>query len=969
MAMTASIEVIAPELQNWLMSEEQRTIVSHKQGPLLVIAGPGSGKTRSITLLAMNLLLCGDAQPSEIVLCTYTEKAAYELQDRLTSIARAVGYAGDLSQMRVGTIHSICQQLTNEYLHHTFLGNNYETLDHFTQRLLIFEHLEDICVPNVLTLFKQRWGTPWIVAKKLQFLFDKITEELIFDSLKEQYFHLSGHLSRQNAFFYCLAHSYYGYQKMLARTNCVDFAHLEKGAYNLLTQPETFRRITQGIRYVLVDEYQDTNYIQVRILTLLASGREPHNLCVIGDEDQALYRFRGATVRNILEFDRTFPDCKQIHLTANYRSHSAIINTCNQWMNSFNWSNPQGSALRTEKAIRKIPGKQYHEYPAVLSIQHVDVVGEAEQFAELVFWLKQQGSISDYSQVALLLHSVRPYMSEAYIQALESKGIPAYCPRARTYFDQEEICLMVGCFAHILQYREGARGATIDESYFLTYITHCKKLLAEQCKAIRALEQQLLDIEEEIVSLADQPEIDNEPQLGDYFYRLLFAEPFLTLLRSEDKRHNLVIFSQLLKTFQKYYRYDIINENSLHHVRDNFFLRFLSLLYTDGVNQDDDWREPLPRGHVQIMTIHQAKGLEFPVVAVGRLDKLPPSSNDDDQDLKRFYHYPSFEPEQRITDFDRRRLYYVAFSRAEHLLVCSASKKPDPYFASLWDQAPSWPYVHSRMRNMPRYVQTKEYQPPKPRYGFTTHVQMYATCPRRYQFFHEYHFVPSGSVEAFFGLLIHQTIERIHRYAHDGSFDILEEQRVRGIFEKTYQFLLCSSMRPIDENRKEQAFRLVLHYVYSNQQEMRRIEETELSFRVEQDQYVLAGQIDLLLRGQNGLEVLDFKTAPRPENGSALLSFYQQQLYLYAYAIQKRRGQLPSRLLLYWMAEECKEDALMEIPCHEDDVQDTIRYLDNIATKIQQQQFTIITPPGPEICKMCDVRHLCKKEKIIEGEI
>lgn len=965
MAMTARSGMIAPELQHLLMSEEQRAIVSHKQGPLLVIAGPGSGKTHSIILLAMNLLLCGDAQPSEIVLCTYTEKAAYELQDRLAGLARTVGYAGDLSQMRVGTIHSICQRLIDECLHYTSLGNNYETLDQFTQRLLIFEHLEDICVPNAMTLFHQRWGTPWIVAKKLQFLFDTITEELIFDKLKATYSHISGRLSSQDAFFYCLMHAYKGYQQILGRRNCVDFAHLEKGAYNLLTQPEMFQKITQGIRYVLVDEYQDTNYIQERLLTLLASGREPLNLCVIGDEDQALYRFRGATVRNILEFDQKFPDCTQIHLSANYRSHSAIINTCNQWMNSFNWSNPQGRAFRTEKTSHTVPGRQYLTYPAVLSILDVDVDDEAERFAKLVFWLKQQGRISDYSQVALLLHSVRSYMSEAYIQALERKGIPAYCPRARTYFDQEEICLMIGCIARVLHYEEGAQGATTEETYFLTYITRCKRLLAERCKEFPTLERQLLDIEEEIISLADQPEVDNEQQLGDYFYRLLFVEPFLELLRNEDKRRKLVIFSQLLRTFQKHYRYDATNGYRLHHVRDSFFLRFLGLLYTDGVNQDEDWREPLPKGHVQIMTIYQAKGLEFPVVVVGRLDKLPPSSTDDDQDLKRFCHYASFEPEQRITEFDRKRLYYVAFSRAEHLLVCTASKKPHAYFTALWNQALPWPNAHSRLRDMPAYIQTEVHQPPKPRYGFTTHVQMYATCPRRYQFFHEYHFVPSHTAEAFFGLLIHQTVERIHCYARDGSLDTLDEQRMRGIFEKTYQFLLCSNMRPIDDDRKEQAFRLVLNYVYSNQQEMRRIEETELSFRVEQDQYVLVGQIDLLLRGQMGLELLDFKTMPRPENGSARLDSYKLQLYLYAYAIQKRSGQLPSRLLLYWMAEEHKEDALMEIRCHEEIVQRTINYLDNIVTKIQQQQFTIITPPEPEICKMCDVRYLCQKEKII----
>ncbi len=295
---------IAPELllPEYNMNEEQRAIISHKQGPLLVIAGPGSGKTQSLTLLAMNLLLCKDSEPSQIVLCTYTEKAAYELQDRLASIANHVGYKGDLSQLKLGTIHSICQQLVNENLHRTRLGNNYETLDQFTQQLLIFEHLNYLCPDNIQPFFREQWGTPWHIAKKLKFYFDTIAEELIFDKLKEIFPRLKRSPAQKDTLLCCLIRAYYNYQHLLVRTNSIDFAHLQKCAYNLLTQQDIFQRITKNIRYVLVDEYQDTNYIQEQILTLLASGCEPKNLCVIGDEDQALYRFRGATVRNILTY-------------------------------------------------------------------------------------------------------------------------------------------------------------------------------------------------------------------------------------------------------------------------------------------------------------------------------------------------------------------------------------------------------------------------------------------------------------------------------------------------------------------------------------------------------------------------------------------------------------------------------------------------------------------------------------------
>src|SRR5262249_28204904 len=143
------------------------------------------------------------------------------------------------------------------------------------------------------------------------------------------------------------------YRALLVKTNSLDFAYILKCAYNLLEKPDTLQRITANIRYVLVDEYQDTNYIQEKILTRLASGCEPRNLIAIGDEDQALYRFRGATVRNILTFQENFPECGEVRLTINYRSHPKIIDAYNQWMQAFDWSNPNpyGPRLRTDKTI------------------------------------------------------------------------------------------------------------------------------------------------------------------------------------------------------------------------------------------------------------------------------------------------------------------------------------------------------------------------------------------------------------------------------------------------------------------------------------------------------------------------------------------------------------------------------------------------------------------------------------------
>jgi DNA helicase II / ATP-dependent DNA helicase PcrA len=161
------------------LNPPQLQVVGHLDGPLLVIAGPGSGKTYSIVLRALNLLLLGKALPREIVLCTFTEKAAFEMRDRLSAAAQKTGYRGDLSELVVSTIHSLCNRLLLQNRHRTELGHNYETLDDLTQLLFIFDHFDDILGPEQDGRYLGRWQTRWTAIEGARGYFDKITEELI----------------------------------------------------------------------------------------------------------------------------------------------------------------------------------------------------------------------------------------------------------------------------------------------------------------------------------------------------------------------------------------------------------------------------------------------------------------------------------------------------------------------------------------------------------------------------------------------------------------------------------------------------------------------------------------------------------------------------------------------------------------------------------------------------------------------
>jgi DNA helicase-2/ATP-dependent DNA helicase PcrA len=935
------------------LNDSQKQIIGHDDGPLLVIAGPGSGKTFSLVLRSINLLFLGKAKPSELVICTYTEKAAFELRDRISAAARKIKYKGDLSELNISTIHGLSNRMLNLYRHRTTLGSNYEVLDELTQLLFIFDNYENIIGSLSNGLYLGKWRTKWNAIEGIRGYFDKITEELVNpDKL----------INSDKLFIRCLGEAYLAYKTTMFDKNKVDFAHLQKGFYQLLLDGDVYKEISDKIKYVLVDEYQDTNFIQEQILLKLADKTK--NICVVGDEDQSLYRFRDATVRNILEFPKKFDKCKIIKLTTNYRSHQNIIEAYDRWMASADWSNPEGLPFRYEKTISPDFSSSHPNYPAIFSIWGGNKQDEARRFADLVDFLRQNEVIKDYNQVSLLLHSVRLEHSGPYIAALEKKGIPAFCPRARAYFDNEEIRLMVGCYALILGYygesRGDASGGPLASLH--KYVDSCIIELAQQSGSNHLLSIKIRSFVNDINRLKEGESLDMRP--ADYFFRLIAFDPFSRMLKNENKARNLAIFSQLVNIFQNYYHYTVITYRNRVYLRYHFFNSFLRLMHDGGINEYEDPDRPFPKGYVQIMTIHQAKGLEFPVVVVGSLDKQLSTSKMIDRDLQPYYHRSPFEPESRITHFDRMRLHYVAFSRAEKLLILTSHTSPKDHFLPIWQGLPQWPYIQKDLLSAQTFG-LKDRIPVKRSFSFTGDLKIYETCPRQYQFYREYNFTPSRSAVIFFGLLVHQTIEEIHRVVLDGKLATLDETRIRAFFDKTFYFLTLSDVRPIGAAAKESAYTQVINYFYQNKEEMKRIVETEVDVSVEKDGYILVGKVDLMMGTEGRLELLDFKTSPKPSNSPELIACYERQLCTYAHILEQRHGKKVDRLILYWTSEAKKRDAMMEFPYRPHLVEEAGRYFDSVVAKIIGKDFHIWTRPEAGICKECDLRHYCK----IEGTI
>ena len=948
---------IAPSLlKNYPdLSKSQKEIIGHIDGPLLVIAGPGSGKTYSIILRALNLLLLEKATPSQLVLCTFTEKAAFEMRDRLLAACKKVGIAIDLSELNVSTIHGFCNKIITKYRHLTPLGHNYDTLDELTQLLFIYDNFDEIIgEPEKDQLFLGKWKTRWTAIEGIQPFFDKITEEMVDPNRL---------LKAKDDLLKEIGKSYIKYSQLLVAKNRIDFAHLQTMALALLQEKEVARQVINSIRYVLVDEYQDTNYVQEQLLLKLSEVTG--NLCVVGDEDQSLYRFRGATVRNILEFPQKVKNCKPIKLTTNYRSHKTIIYSYDKWMASADWTHEDGPAFRYDKTIEPDMTARHPRYPAVLAIWGKDKEDEAKRFAELVGFLKKQKVITDFSQVALLLHSVRQEHSGHYIDALKKKDIKVFCPRARAYFDHEIIRHLVACYAIILGWYGEGRGKIYGSLKDLGEFVDASILeVAKKYAVPHKLAQALSEWKNQINGLQKNQSLDIRP--ADYLYKLMAYEPFDSVVKDENAARNLAIFSELLNIFQNYYHYTVITYGNREYVRYSFFNSFLRLLYDGGINEYEDRDCPFPKDHVQIMTIHQAKGLEFPVVMVGSLSQVISSKKYVDRELNPFYNRPPFEPEDRITEFDRMRLHYVAFSRPQHLLVLTAHKEPKDHFNEIWQGLPQWPYIEKDQLAVQRF-KFKDRMPVKKTYSFTGDLRIYETCPRQYQFYREYDFTPSRSAVIFFGLLVHQTIEEIHRIVMSHQLPKLKKSGIEELFEKTFHFLsLTSDVRPIGRDGKKAALDQVMNYYYQNQEEMKRVIETEVDVSLEKEGYILAGKVDLLLGGDGKLELLDFKTAPRPKESPELLAAYGRQLCTYAHILQERHKKKVDRMILYWTSEPNKRDAVMALPYDHKEVEVAGRHFDEVVNSIENKHFDVRKAPEANICKECDLKTLCHSEGIIK---
>ena len=953
---------------------QQQEAIHTTEGPLLIIAGPGSGKTFTLVERIHHLISEKNIQPEQLFVSTFTEKAAAELTSRISTRLSADDITVNLNEMYIGTFHSICLRFIEENRESTRLMRNFTFLDQFDQQYFIYQNLSDYQdiegSEHILGGPSTSW---WERAKKLMQSVNKVSEEALNpDEL----------LNADEPEVQALARCYQKYQTHLADESYLDFSTIQVEALRLLEEhPDILNKIRDKIKYLMVDEYQDTNTIQERILFKLA---EPDfNLCVVGDDDQGLYRFRGATIRNILEFpqnDFSGATCKQVKLTTNYRSHPDIIQFYNNWMDPPDSANfpgwtADGKTFRHQKEILPNSEANFTDMPTVLKISgDPDAQDWHAQVLNFLHHLKDIGTLTDWNQVAFLFSSVKNPRAVALARALEAGGIHVYSPRSNLFFDREEIRLIIGALIFLFPQFPEARQQHIrtKPEIWNYYDNECVRPFITEVQ--KPENKPLLDWCRRQANAHRALTAPTDYAFSGLFYELLQFPLFSQHLGEAtqggviDSRpaRNLAIFSRLLNKYEYLQRINLLLPEQLNTNLRRLFNNFFRFLKEGGIEEYEDASEYAPKGCVSFMTIHQSKGLEFPVVVVGSMHDVPRKQYTPLDNLlqQKYYSKQPFEPLEQTKFYDFWRLFYTAFSRAQNLLLLTCQEKPSgswrvpsKYLKPVYDQLPPWQDEAFQPENLT--LETIKDVDLKSEYSFTSHITVFENCARQYKFYRDLGFAPIRRNPILFGTVVHQTIEDIHKAVLRDEEHIITDEQIEDWFNVNYTHLSRQERLYLNQGGQKAALDHVLRYAHSERRTWNLLQETEVQVSHVKDSYILKGHIDLIRGEDNTLEIVDFKSEKKPDlvSDRERINRYRRQLEVYAHIIEGRTGHRISKLHLYCTGEK---NSNPYITFNKDSlsIDQTMEAFDGIVARIENKDFEIAVRPD-QLCRNCDMKAYC----------
>ncbi len=975
------------------LNPEQLEAVTHGKGPLLVIAGAGTGKTLVITRRIASLIDRG-VRPERILALTFTDKAAYEMEER---VDRLIPYG--YTDVRISTFHAFGDAVLRDHALDIGLTPDFKVLT--DPERIIF--LKDNLFRFELSYYRPL-GNPTKYIAAFLGLINRLKDEDISpeeyiafsEGLKEDIEtngdknELYGHAAQQME----LARAYEMYQRLMYRNGYVDFGDQVVLPLKLFRQrPEILKLYREMFDYILIDEFQDTNYAQFQLVKLLAS--EDRNLTCVGDDDQSIYKFRGAAISNILNFKSAYPDLKEVVLTRNFRSYQGILDMAYRLITH---NNPDRLEFK-ESVCKKLVASRGKGSNEVNYLDFDSVSSEAEGVAERIL-KERQTAKREFGDFAIL---VRANMdAEPFIKVLKQKGIPFRFSGSRGLYSTEEIRLIISFLRVITNFTDdlslfhlatsdiyGIKAADIiplntlarrrmTPLFYLIKEAAGKgadtgekgKDAGENPYGGRSLLNDLFISEEGVISLSrliadveDYAQRALNVRVGEVLYSYLQGTGYLQRLVEDESIAGVERVRNIAKFFDILFNIEL----SLNIDRANTLVKHLDTLIDAGFDPPTAEAD-MDADAVSIMTVHKAKGLEFPVVFMVSLvsDRFPRRRRREAIEIPPPL-VKDILPEGGFHLQEERRLFYVGITRAKDRLYLTSArdyggvrtKKASPFLTEALDTVKTGKVsVKTKsFESISRFSPAEEEKRQKVLLSENVmtlshyHIDDYLTCPLKYKYIHIMRIPVMPHHSVVYGRAVHEALSRYFKSKLEGR--TISYKDLENVFKAAWRSEGFMS-KEHEELRFKAGIDALKRFYEKDRENGINPSAVEKDFLIDMNRCKLKGRWDIIEERDGAPFIIDFKTSAVDEQKKADAKTRKNlQLFIYAFAYLKTFNRQAAGVELYFI----ESNIIGRTTVGEKEMEKVFKAVDDVLDGIGKKRFM----PKPDVinCGYCVFNAIC----------
>lgn len=913
-------------MQDTSFTKTQLEAIRHIEGNLQLIACAGSGKTEVVARRVANLLKPKSAggagcKPENIVAFTFTEKAAAELKERIHKrCTEAMGEIVGLAEMYVGTIHGFCLELLKSEVP---LYMKYEVLNEVQQVLFVDRHSKASGLTQSATLTNQTLKR-YVDTRNYVSSLSILREDAIQHPAKIKNNSVAAHLPT--------------YENLLHSKAYLDYSGILKEAVQELRANDGLRARTRSrVKHVIVDEYQDVNPVQEAVVEEL--HKLGSHVCVVGDDDQTIYQWRGSDVRNILNFESRYPDVTQVRLEENFRSSEGVVAVARDFIS---------------RVVRRLPkemkqtGAQAYEIGDIVALAFDSPEEEATHIAQTCAALRGVAIKDDdrergmsWSDMAILLRSVRRD-GQPIMDALDAAGVPYVITGMDNLFQKAEVRAARELFYFLA-------GESTQDAVKVAWETADLGLDAKALKrALTAAKQARADMQDADVG---QFKVYNlQRQFIAFIENIGLREENVPGKRGEIVFYNLGKFSQAISDFESIHFHS--NPVEKYTTFSGFLKHHAEHAYPEG------WQENafVSPDAVRIMTIHQAKGLQWPAVFIPQLVRNRfPSKGAGGRTPWHLLPADAFDNAARYKggDDDERRLFYVAVTRAQKFLHMTWAPTPGNQLAqAVSDYFTDVQASKFVKRRNPDYLSRKRLQPEaKASVANVTlsfsDMKYFFECPYQFKLRILYGFNAPLDEALGFGKSLHDALAEVHSRALQG--ETISPSEAGELVER---HLRAPYAYPVLRDKLKGAAKEVIeNYIKKNSKEFKNLEFSEKAIEIPLgDGVSVAGRIDLVRRVDTGeVTIVDLKSNDRAQAEAVT----ETQLHIYALGYRELTGRQADYVEIYELDEQKQKRRSVD----EDFIDDVKKDVRGAAAALRTNNM----PPKPtrKTCGQCDYCNLC----------